>query len=231
MSATIGNPAPLAHMLGIDDYKFSTFEHPVPAQYRPVFDLKFPRMSKRVLHENPKFYEIQSKGIQKWIQQFPPNWRGVILTSSYYKIKKIMEFMPENERRFIVQGQGQRVNDITTKFITDVRPGDIMVGTIQGMGSGLNLKGDLARWLVIASVANINPTDEYMKVRRHKFGGRTYEDWITYNAIVQAAGRISRGTRDENGEYITNYVALADGKATVNRAMAMYSDWFKEAIV
>jgi Rad3-related DNA helicase len=208
MSATIGDPAPLAKALGISEYQFFTFPHPIPSTFRQVHDLGLPRMTKRNLENNPTLYWKQVDAIIKWVSRFPHSWRGAIFTTSYYKIERlssmIERFMPN--RRYFVQEPGQKIADVVGAFVANRRPGDVMVGTIQGMGTGLDLFGDIARWVVIAGVPHPNPTDRYEKARRAQFGGQAYQNWVTYNSVPQACGRISRGETTEAGHI--NIIAI-----------------------
>lgn len=235
MSATIGDPAPLAHALGISDYEFHTFPHPVPPQFRMIKDLRLPRMTRENLTQNPHYPYEQVQSLWAWIQNFPPEWRGVILTTSYRKIEVLHRCLesltqtPPLGRRLIVQHAGEKVNTVVNRFITDKQPGDVMIGTIQGMGSGIDLYGDLARWIVIAGVPFPVPTDRYEIARRRKTGMK-YERWLVYSQVVQACGRISRAEQ-ENGSWLPNYAALADGSATTKIAMKYLAPWFREAIV
>lgn len=232
MSGTIGDPRPLANALGIDRYASYSFPHPIPIEYRPIDNLNLPRMIKRVLDVYPENYQLQADKAWEWIEMFPVEWRGLILSTSYKKIGLLHEGIEQhsNGRRLIVQKPGDKVNDVVQRFVNDVRPGDIMIGTVQGMGTGIDLYGDLARWMVIAGTPHVNPTDRYMKARRELDGGITYQRWLTYNAVAQASGRITRGVLDENGDFLRNYIAIADGSALTGMAMKYYPDWFKEAI-
>jgi Rad3-related DNA helicase len=233
MSATIGKPEPLAQSLGINDFEFHTYPHPVPKEYRMVKDLRLPRMIRRNLVANADYLHIQSTAIWKWVQNFPPEWRGVIVTTSYRKIEALANNLRPlvGKRRMIVQQAGEKVGDVVERFITDIRQGDIMIGTIQGMGSGLDLYGDLARWMVVAGTPHTNPNDEYAKARRKIFGGISYQYWVTYNAVVQACGRVSRAEKDLGGNWLPNYAAIADGSASTKMAMRYYGEWFREGIV
>jgi len=89
MSATIGDPEPLADALGIEDYDSFTFPHPIPIHNRPVDKLEVPRMIHNNLKENNALYKLQVDKTWEWISLFDPKWRGVVLTTSY---RKIMEF-------------------------------------------------------------------------------------------------------------------------------------------
>lgn len=233
MSATIGDPSSLAQSLGIEDYKFFTFDHPVPKTFRQVHDLRIPKMTKRNLEMNPHYYWLQVNEIVQWIKRFPNSWRGAILTTSYYKIDRIasyiQNFMPL--RRYIIQSREEKISETVDRFISNQNPGDVMIGTIQGMGTGLDLYGNIARWIVIAGVPYPNPTDRYEKARREQFGGRKYQDWVTFNSVPQACGRVSRGETGETGGWIPNFAAIADGSATTNKAFKHYPKWFQDSII
>ncbi len=238
MSATIGNPKPLADALGINKYKFLTFDHPVPVTHRSIKKLGVERMTQRNLKERPGLYKAQAVKIWEWIMQMPPSWRGLILTTSYKKIEELYRhiLVPSSivpyPRRVLRQQKGQKVSRLVQDFITDVRPGDIMIGTIQGWGSGLDLRGEIARWVVIAGVPHTNPTDQYMKARREIEGGQAYQKWVTFNQVMQACGRISRGEIDElTDDWLPNYAALADGSALSPLAMKNYGQWFLDALI
>lgn len=237
MSATIGNPEPLADALGIDNYKFLTFDHPVPPKYRSIKNLNQERMTRQNLKIDPMLYKEQAMAIWNWIMKMPPSWRGIILTTSYKKIEQLYKHLivpstiVPHKRRIISQEKGQKVSTLVQNFLTDVEPGDIMIGTIQGWGSGLDLRGELARFVVIAGVPHVNPTDEYAKARRKLAGGIAYQNWIVFNAVMQACGRVSRGTVDESGDWLPNYAALADGSATTKTAQKYYGSWFRNAFI
>lgn len=233
MSATIGNPKPLADIMGIEEYKSYSFPHPVPARYRPVEILDIGRLTARNLKETPKLYTEQAQKIYNWIEKLPPSWRGIILTTSYKKIEKLAYFLANKyfeKRKVIIQGPGEKLSNLVSQFITDPERGDIAIGTIQGWGTGLDLQGELARWIVIAGVPHVNPTDEYMKARRGIAGGGNYQRWLTYNAVMQACGRVSRGERDEAG-WISNYALLADGSAFSPTAKKYFGSWFRAAFI
>ncbi len=233
MSATIGDPAPLASELGIEDYIFKSYPHPVPAEFRPVFNLNGPSMTHRKLQERPEGYAKQAVVIANFIKKFNPDYRGAVLTTSFWKIKQLKFFLPQHiqGRRFIIQEPGKHLSTLVNRFMTDTRKGDIVIGTMQGWGSGLDFYGDIARWIVVAGVPHQNPTDAYGKARRAIAGGEKYQMWRTYNAVMQACGRVSRGELNYDGSIMKNYAALADASCMTKKAQRYYSPWFTEAIV
>ncbi len=234
MSGTIGDPAPLAKEMGIEEYQSFAFPHPIPVDKRPVIDLKMGRMTYNNLQKNPGMYKAQAMLIYGWLQSIDPTWRGLILTSSYKKIGILAEHLVSkfSNRRFIVQGRGMTPSELTHKFITDVQPGDVAIATLQGLGTGVDLYGHLGRFVVIAGVSHPSPTDKYAMARREVSGGQRYQLWHTYSQVAQASGRTTRGAIDEDtGELMLNMTVIADGCITVPRAMKFYPKWFVESIV
>jgi len=234
MSATIGDPEPLADKLGITDFEFMTFPHPVPLKYRPVEDLGIKRMTHRNLQKWPSLFRVQSLAIAQWIDKIDPgaNLRGIVLTSSYKKIQQLHEgmklFLPD--RRYAVQDGSRSIDQISKSFLADPRPGDILIASIQGFGQGLNLKGDLARFVVIAGLPHDNPSDPYAQALKSQPGGAKYAWNKAYASVPQAAGRVNRGTLQDNGEYLTNWTAIADGSALSPLALKYYPTYFLNAI-
>ncbi len=94
MSATIGDPKPLAKSLGIEEYETISTPHPIAKKYRRVHDLKMPSLSARNLKEHPEYYRQQAETIWNWISKFPPSWRGLIVTTSFEEVSCIGSSTP-----------------------------------------------------------------------------------------------------------------------------------------
>jgi Rad3-related DNA helicase len=232
MSATIGNPDALATELDLKGYKSFSYPHPIPPEYRPVDNLRAVRMTRENLVKNPGLYETQAVLIWRWISDLPPEWRGIILTTSYKKIQELKKHLSKrlNGRIYEAPKKARGVTERVRAFMEDPREGIIAIDTIQGWGHGLDFYGDLARFAIVAGVPHSNPSDPYERARVSRPGGRKYAWWTAYNAIPQAIGRVSRGETMEDGTYLLNRGALADGSAVTPTAMRYFSDWFKEAI-
>ena len=231
MSATIGaDPTPLARELGIEEFEFKTYPHPIPAEYRPVYDLQMERMTKYSLDRNPRLYAYQAVKVAKFIEEWDPEWRGIVLTSSNLKVEKLRELLgrcyPDRVMKPPKGGPATRV----AAFLADPTPGLISVDTTQGWGHGLDLWGDAGRFAVVAGVLFDNPTDKRVLARRKVMGSAKYDWWKSYMSVPQMCGRVSRGERDEDGNWLLNVAALADGCAVSPRALSHYPKWFKEAI-
>lgn len=232
MSATIGDPSPLAKELGIDIYENYTYPHPIPKMARPIYNLGMERMTHANLDKNPSLYQLQSIVIWNFIKSLDPTWRGIVLTTSYAKVKKLRQFLYDRMPRRIMMPKSTRgVTARISEFIDDKRQGLIAVDTIQGWGTGLDLRGDTARFSIIAGVPYVNPSDKYDMARVSRDGGRKYAMWRSANSIVQASGRVSRGELEDDNDFMLNISAFADGSCTSPSIMSFYPKWYKEAII
>lgn len=251
MSATIGKtPESLADGLGIENYDFVSENHPVPWYARPVYDLGVPRMTKSNLDKNPNLYETQAKSIAHFIQALPDHWRGIVLTSSNQKVSILRKLLPVylRGRPIYVPDNKEDTSTRIEGFLADDRPGLVAIDTIQGWGHGLDLRYNIGRFVVIAGVPFENPSDPFVRARRKRSGGDKLYWWTAYNAVFQAAGRVSRGERKESliqhgaqgptlptdfyhedfyEGWLVNVAAIADGSATSRMAKRHYPDWFE----
>lgn len=232
MSATIGNPKPLATELGIEYFDSYTYAHPVPKEYRPIYDLGMERMTWENVRREPNLPRTQGLLIARFIKKFDPKWRGIVLTTSNYKVNELRKVLSEklDGRIFIPSKQSRSVNRRISDFLNDTTPGLVSVDTIQGWGSGLDLSFDKARMSIIAGVPFLNPSSRYDVLRSERPGGHAYSLWNTFNAVVQACGRVSRGEIVDD-DYLLNVAALADGSATTPAAKSQYPRWYKDAII
>lgn len=232
MSATIGNPSALASELEITHYTYNTYPHPITPEYRPVYRLDVPRMTKTNIDANPSLYKIQAQTIGKFIKCLDHDWRGIVLTTSNYKVGLLRRFLGEviPGRIFSPVLQNNGVSQRVSAFIENKTPGMVAVDTIQGWGTGIDLRGDIARFAIVAGVPFSNPGDRFDAIRMSTDSGRRYSIWLAHSATQQACGRVVRGEKDENANYILNVAALADGSCLTQQAMSQYSPWFKEAI-
>jgi len=229
MSATIGDPGPLAQELGIESFDTHSAPHLIPSEKRPVDIVFTKRMTKRNRDAHPGLYKAQALAISHWINSLPPEWRGIVLTTSYHKIDQLREHLRLGGRLWR-PGKGMGLTERIDAFKESDTPGLVHVDTIQGWGHGLDLRGDMGRFVVVAGVPFYNPSDPYDRARMSRKGGMKYQRWLAYNAIMQATGRVTRGIRDDDGEYYLNRAALADGSAITASAMRYYSEWFREAM-
>lgn len=233
MSATIGDPAPLASELGFKKFYFDTYPHPIPVDKRRVWDLGFERMTYNNLQTRPILYQLQATRIAAWIQSMPEAWRGIILTASYAKLAKLVNGLQNTPigPRLFPYDANKGVTERLKSFYENNDPGKIATDVSYAWGHGVSFDWDKARFIAIASVPFGDFTDPFEKVRHaHVPGAEDFAWWRAYTAVVQMCGRVSRGEVHDNGKFLYNGALLADGSATTFYAKKYYPRWFAEAI-
>lgn len=237
MSATIGDPKSLiCGEFGVNAYHYKSWPHPVPPDRRPVYDIAENAMTHTNLTNDFGLYKKQAVKIAKWINNMTDkDWRGIILTTSYAKVRQLKKYITTELRdgRHIFPSELNftGLQERIERFMKNTDVGAIQIDTIQGWGTGVDLRGDIARYSVVAGVPLSNPADRFDSIRFNSPGGKEYAYAYAYNSVMQATGRVSRGETDDDGVYMLNTAALADKLATSPMAMSFYSDWFKDAIV
>jgi Rad3-related DNA helicase len=230
MSATIGDPQPLFGELGVEDFKFFEYPHPVPIEKRPVYSLDVPKMTKVNLDKNPSLYKIQANAITQFINMFDPKWRGIVLTSSNYKVKTLRDYLIRDfPLRILRTKEGMGVSERLNSFI-DSEPGTIMVDTLQGLGTGTDLRDERGRFAIVGGINHSNPADRFQSLRMSTKEGKRYAFWSAHCGTQQACGRVIRGEREYDGSYMYNVAALADGSMIDPYSMRNYTLDFKESI-
>lgn len=237
MSATIGDPTALiCNEFGIPEWHYKSWPHPVPPSKRPIYNIADYAMTHTNITQDIGLYKKQAKRIAQWINSHTKaDHRGIVLTTSNLKVSKLREFLRPELRGgrsvFSLAEHGMGLQDRINTFVTNSDQGVVHVDTIQGWGTGVDLRGDIARYSVVAGVPLPNPTDRFDQLRFETPSGRAYAYAYAYNSVMQATGRVTRGEQDDDGVYLLNTAALADMMATSPLAMRFYSGWFKEAIV
>lgn len=237
MSATIGDPTALiCNEFGITDWHYQSWPHPVPADKRPIYNIADYAMTHSNIVRDSGLYKKQAMRIAKWINGYmDKDYRGIVLTTSNLKVDRLREYLREGLRGgrsvFNMIDRRMGLQERINTFVTNSSKGVVHVDTIQGWGTGVDLRGDIARYSVVAGVPLPNPVDRFDQLRFETEEGRAYAYAYAYNSVMQATGRVTRGEQNDDGEYILNSGALADMMATAPLAMKFYSQWFKDAIV
>jgi len=232
MSATIGVPHPLMGSLGISDWSFFTYPHPIPIDRRPIYDLGVDKMTYRNTNDNPGLFGQQANAISGFIKNLDPSWRGIVLAPSNYKVGVLRKLLGEQlNGRVLVPVENSGLLKRIDEFVSNKDEGVISVDTIQGWGSGLSLDGDVARFVVVAGVPYFNPSNRFDAIRMETKTGGAYSRWKPMCDVAQATGRVTRGEKEKDGSFVLNVSALADGSCLTPQSKSQYPRWFNEAIV
>jgi Rad3-related DNA helicase len=231
MSATLGKPEPLARELGFKTFDFVSYPHPIPKEYRPVFDMGYERMTWEN-SQRPSIQRLQAFRIAQFIETLPPVWRGVILTSSYLKKEALLTGLRQTTiARRLFKFEDGSVSERIRQFSENKTAGMIAVDIFHSWGHGVSFDWDKARFIIVASVPFGELRDPFQIARKECVAGADeFSWWHAYNSVPQACGRVSRGEILPNGEPLLNVALLADGSATTKPALSYYPKWFSESI-
>ena len=195
MSATILDKDNFCKSLGIPFDKAIFIQNPstFPASIRPIYLTNSGKMNKTEIDGAlPNIVADINK-----ILNHHNNEKGLIFTNTYKIAKYIQENLENNfKRRLMLHDENNR-DDVLDKFMKSQGPKVLMSPS---MYEGIDLKDDLARFVVIVKIPYLFLGDKQIKRRME-----TDYDWYIWKAaliLVQAAGRGVRHKEDECTTYI-----------------------------
>jgi len=231
MSATIGNPDPLAGELGVN---FSAFRS-VPSQWAPdmrqvLIPEEVPKLGKKA---GESAYELQADLARDIIGDCPGDWAGIALVTSKFEAQNVANrlasrgfedrvwLLPERDgRHFLGTGEQTALWQARKARV----PNSIMVSWNHWRGyDGLD-----ERLLLVFKTPfpRIGAPGSYEN-EQMRAGGAMYH-WRTANMLAQGCGRTRRGREQDYGPE-NGLVAVLDGNWT--RVRKHLSEDFLSAIV
>lgn len=222
VSATPGSADLIAASLGLPPINvYREYGTPFPVDNRRVLYKPIARLNKdappedweRVIDEVVRLATTDERAQQK----------GIIHTVSSEFHSEIVEAFKSRglkSRLVEVTGSVDRQKNINC-FMASSEP-LIMIGP--GLTDGLDLKGDLCRWGIIAKVPWPDLGDKTVQIRNKRFPG-----WYAYKAIlgiIQACGRNVRSADD----WAVNYILDESFGGLMQRNKRLFPDWFLEAV-
>jgi Rad3-related DNA helicase len=214
MSATIGGDgSTLAEALGLGEFAFRNVPHRWPPEDRPIWIPEdAPRLGGKA---KPADYEHQADLLAKGLRTCPPEWSGLILTTSKAEARRVAGRLAERGfgDRVWVTPEKHRGRWAGTQLHTQLwgeekrkRDGALCVTWNFWRGfDGLDEK------IVAVMKAPFAPRGEPGSYQAEKVRaeGAMYH-WRTANKLAQGVGRTRRG-RDEDYGPGSGFVAVLDG--------------------
>lgn len=191
MSATIIDPANFAKTLGIKEYKYIEIDSAFDPKNAPIYVTTGNKINYKNLKEKlPQMKDTILKICEKY-----KNDKGIIHTHT----NEITQYLKDNveDSRFLFRLDGVDNEDILKKHFESKEP-TILVSP--SMAYGVDLKGDLAKFQIVAKAAFMPLNDERIK-RLFKED----KDWYVnkmLNNLIQACGRGVRSKTDKCVTYI-----------------------------
>lgn len=207
MSATIGDEATFASGLGIPEFQFKRVPSRFTPQQKPVFDLGVPRLG---MKSPPSAWELQADKIKDGLKQCPPNWHGIIHTTSIKGAQELARKLHSRglqDRIFVPEtGKGTQTIAQTWNQRMDKISGSLLI--YWGFHEGYD--GRREKININAKTPYPALASEYDRVKRdYDMGAYNAETAVN---LEQQCGRVRRSPEDYDveGERKT-FNALADG--------------------
>lgn len=213
MSATI-NQKDLEFMgLGDRVIKWIDTPSPIPKEQRPIIPMRVANMSATQQQDSmPKLVNTLKQLADKHEGQ------SGFVHIPYTAATKLQQLLGDDSR-FIFHSKADK-NDKFAEFLKS--KGKVFVGS--GMTEGIDLKGDLAGWQLIAKVPWPSLGDSVNRwIAEHD---PDYYALLTAQELLQASGRVCRGPED----YGVTYVFDSSWDTWYTRCKKFLPLWFTEAI-
>ena len=195
--------------MGMDDYVFKSFPNPIEPHNRII------KMWPSPLHKfqkNPKIldeqYEVIAQKITDILNNKHKNEKGLILVNSYADLRKLLPYLGAVKSRLTYneskddQNSTEYTNDELLK-IHNSKENSVLFSP--SMWEGVDLKGDLGRFCIIATAPYMPTKPEKNPYGAAKNRLSTNQDWMNMrNAFkfVQGTGRCVRGIDDRATTYV-----------------------------
>jgi Rad3-related DNA helicase len=183
--------------LNIHSYKFKEVESPIPVSQRQVI---IDCVASFVYKDREKLAPVMAHKIKSIINENHAGQRGIILVT-YAQSKLLEPLLTDPKYRFHTKAnKSQVIND----FIENT--GECQVAVLCGSWEGLDLKNEIASFVIIGALPLPNWGDAVVK-RRAELDSLSLKPYHWYEMqalknIIQGAGRASRNTRDHSTIWI-----------------------------
>jgi Rad3-related DNA helicase len=218
MSATLLNPVEIARSTGIEEREYAYFNSEVAfdAEKRPVY---FSPSAPPVIHSMMEdAMPWLADAIGTLLEEYPYD-KGLVHTSSV-KLAKYIKTNAEDPDNRLVLAHGR---DRLFRYNYHVTSAEPTVLLSPSMTEGVDLKGDLARFIVLAKCPFMSLGDRHT-ARRAKIDS----DWYKTHAVRQIIQACGRGTRDE-GDTCDIYVLDSKVSDLLYECEEIVPQWFWDA--
>lgn len=194
-SATLPPKKMLCERLGLkeDEVFYYTMPSPFDPDNAPIF-----MYSKPVMKYDPSGMDhirnVMGGAIKSVMGEYKGQ-RGLILCNSFAEVMHYRDFIrnkfPEDYHRLTVHRKGDNVEDLLREHAS--KPDSVIISP--SMWEGLDLKGDLGEFLIIAKVPYPDMSDPVVKGLMAMDKKIYYENTVL--KIMQGVGRVIRSAEDE----------------------------------
>jgi len=167
-----------------------------------------------------------TKAIDRILERHPDE-KGIVHTSSFKIMEQILSYTKYpgrfmSHRPSSSDDNGELTRDEALARFTATRQPTVLISP--SIGLGLDLKGDLCRFNVIAKLPFPSLGDPQVKYRLD--ADPSWYSFVTIAAVVQALGRSVRHSRD----WSTGYILDAAFWQLIKRHKAFFPKWWRDAL-
>jgi ATP-dependent DNA helicase DinG len=219
LSATILNPQEMARNLGLkdDEWAYLRSNKAFPARTRPVvFTDGAPPITRGTMEEG---LDWLTSSIEQIMEEHD-NDKGLVHTCSTKIAKHLKENLPDPDQRLLLAyGKGKDV--AFRKHMVEKDSPTILVSP--SMTEGVDLRGDLARFIIIAKCPFMSLGDKQV-FERSKFD----REWYTMHTVRQIIQACGRGSRSED-DYCITYILDKKVNDVLHEHEENVPEWFWDA--
>jgi ATP-dependent DNA helicase DinG len=175
----------IREILGHDDFKYLDLPSPIPKEHRQIKYVPAP-FPMNALTPGEKVAEEINKLLEKH------KGENTIIHATYALADRIAKYLPSDIIRNTSENKDEKIKEFKTK-------GGVFLAS--GCSEGVDLPGDVCRVNIIPLLYRLNIGDPVIKKRLAKEDGRTWYNYETIKALIQQAGRTTRGAEDYSITY------------------------------
>lgn len=220
LSATILDPQTLIRNLGISrsDCGYLSLPSEFPVENRQIIFAPAGSMSFKNYDDTlPKLLKRIDRVLTKHEGE-----KGIIHCSSFKLVQHIKEYFKGSPHYNRLLDHDSRNRGMVVDYHISSSLPTVLLSP--SMTEGLDLKGELSRFQVIAKIPFPSLASPYIKTRMEMDGA--WYAWQTCLAVIQALGRSVRSKED----YASSYILDGDFRMLLKNSASILPDWWLESI-
>lgn len=204
--------------LQIDECTSFEVKSPIPIENRKIHIL--PRVDCSYARKDDYPKELAAEILK--ICKEKPKERGLVLVS-YADAERLKEYL--TLKRFVFNTRNTKKKDL--EDFLEIKPNDNRVGVFAASNTGLDLKDDLCRFIIIPKVQLASFADNLVKRKLEIFKS---QKWYSSHGMLQVIQGSARGCRHET-DYCEIFILDKNFYKYYNDCKELLPNYFKESLI
>ena len=217
MSATLGSINGYAKNNMLPDFKAQKMESVFDYSESPIFVFDLPKLTYQLKLDN---YKTITDVLDKILDKLHPDERGIIHTTSYEFVDKILSHSKHKDRFHNYIGSKQK-KEMLQQYL--MSKNGVLIGP--SLLEGLDLKDDTSRFQIFFKMPYANISDLFVKKKAEADNG--WYRWKSAIAILQGVGRSVRSDKD----WAKTYMLDGSFKDFITNNVGFFPEEFLKRIV